>query len=101
MKISEVRNILPKYFDVLEENLSVQYIQCKYIPVSFCSSDSTDSLWRKHDSAIEKTNVCDLQPKQSLMDLKIEIANRIFHSIASVKEDARLIGKKIQENVTQ
>ena len=80
MKISEVRNILPKYFDVLEENLSVQYIQCKYIPVSFCSSDSTDSLWRKHDSAIEKTNVCDLQPKQSLMDLKIEIANRIFHS---------------------
>ncbi len=79
LKMNELRFILSDYFNILEGNLNARYLQCKYIPVSFDSSDSIDSLWRKHDSALKKMNVSGVEPEHSLIDLKIEIANRIFH----------------------
>ena len=78
MKINEIRNITPKYFDILEEKISAKFLQSKKISVSFNKSESTESLWKKHNKAIIELKICDEEPEQSLIDLKIEIANRIF-----------------------
>jgi len=88
------RRILSKYFDILEENGTAQYINCKYAPVSFDSSESTDDLWEKHNLTLQKMNVCDVQPKQSLLDLKIELANRIFKNCCLCKRRCKIDRRK-------
>jgi len=72
------RNLLSKYYNILEENGIAKYQQCKHIPVSFIKTESTDQLWKKHDNAVKKWQLANVEPEQSLLDLKIEIANRIF-----------------------
>jgi len=76
--MGETRTLLSKYFDILEENRTAKYLQCKHIPVSFTSSETFDILWKKHDKVIEKMKLDEIEPKQSLHDLKIELASRIF-----------------------
>jgi putative pyruvate formate lyase activating enzyme len=78
--MNTTRSILRKYFDILEENGTAQYLVCKQIPVSFQTSESTDVLWKKHDVALEHKKVQNTTPDQSLLDLKIELARRIFHA---------------------
>ena len=72
------RALLSKYFEILEENRTAKYLQCKHIPVSFNKSDSTENLWKKHDKALQDVKLEGIEPKQSLLDLKIELASRIF-----------------------
>jgi putative pyruvate formate lyase activating enzyme len=74
------RSTLLKYHDILEENGTAQFLNCQYAPVSFEVSDSIEELWRLHDSAVTHMKVQNTLPSQSLLDLKIEIANRLFHS---------------------
>jgi putative pyruvate formate lyase activating enzyme len=76
--MEKLRSILPNYFNIFEENTLAKYIQCKYIPVSFNKSESTKDLWKKHDNALQKIKLSEVKPKQSLLDLKIELATRIF-----------------------
>ena len=76
--MGDARALLSKYFDILEEKGITKYIQCKHVPISFNTSESTDDLWKKHDVAIKNMKLCDIEPKQSLLDLKIELASRIF-----------------------
>ena len=76
--IMNVRNIFPKYFDILEENGIARYIQCKNVSVNFRKIDTTDLLWKKHDTAILNMKICDIEPEQSLLDLKTELASRMF-----------------------
>ena len=76
--MSDARSILLEYFEIIEENRTALYINCKFSPISFDTSESTNVLWQKHDQAIKSLKVSDVQPKQSLLDLKIELANRIF-----------------------
>ena len=78
--MGDVRNLLSKYFDILEENRIAKYLQCKHIPVSFTDSESTNNLWIKHDKALENVKLEDVEPKQSLFILKIELASRIFQN---------------------
>jgi putative pyruvate formate lyase activating enzyme len=78
--MNAARNILSTYFEILEENATPRYIQCKHIPVSYHNSESTDDLWKKHDHAVKTLNMRDVPPKQSLLDLKIELAQRIFQN---------------------
>jgi putative pyruvate formate lyase activating enzyme len=73
-----VRNIFPRYFDILEENGTARYIQCKHVSVNFSKSETTDILWEKHDNAIQNIKLCDIKPEKSLLDLKNELASRIF-----------------------
>jgi putative pyruvate formate lyase activating enzyme len=76
--MSQIRGIFKNYFNILEENGISKYIICKHIPAEFSTSDSTNSLWKKHDELIRKFKVNETEPKRSLLDLKIEISNRIF-----------------------
>ena len=78
--MTSVRIILSKYFEILEENIPAKYQNCKYIPVEFNTDDSLKILWEKHDSALKNIKLSEVKPEQSLLDLKIEIANRIFQS---------------------
>ncbi len=72
------RNILPEYFGILEENRIPKYIQSKYTKVNFDENEKTDKLWEKHDKALDKNKFSETIPEKSLLDLKIEIAKRIF-----------------------
>jgi len=74
--LNNARIILSKYHQILEENQTAGYMICKHTPVSFKETDSTATLWKKHDKASEKIN--EILPEHSLLDLKIELASRIF-----------------------
>ena len=75
-----LRALLPKYHDILEENGTARYLNCKHIPVSFEKSQSTDELWHIHDEALSLFNVQNMMPTPSLLDLKIELADRLFQA---------------------
>jgi putative pyruvate formate lyase activating enzyme len=77
--MSTIRNTLQKYFDILEGERNAQYVQSKYIPVPFTPAESTTMLWEKHDKALHNRKQENTIPEQSLLDLKIELAHRIFH----------------------
>ncbi len=53
------------------------YLQCKRIPVSYDDTDGIEELWKEHDRALQRTPAA--RPEQSLLDLKIELAWRIYH----------------------
>ena len=74
------RVLLSKYFAVLEENGVANYLQCKQTPVSFNPVDSLENLWVKHDEALKNKIIQDTKPEQSLLDLKIELASRMFRN---------------------
>ena len=76
--MGNIRYLLSDYFNILEENKSSKYLQCKHIPISYKHSESTDELWKKHNKAIKDIKIQEFEPKTSLLDLKIEIASRIF-----------------------
>ena len=72
------RNILTNYFGILEQNRIPKFIQSKYIEVDFDNKEKIEDLWKIHDKALEKIKLCETKPDQSILDLKNEIANRIF-----------------------
>jgi putative pyruvate formate lyase activating enzyme len=72
--------LLSDYFNILDEKSLAKYLICKKSPVDFDGSESTSKLWKKHDKAIKNYKLEDIKPKQSLLDLKIEIASRIFQN---------------------
>jgi putative pyruvate formate lyase activating enzyme len=88
------RKILSGYFSILEENTTAQYLDCKRIAVDFVKEESFHSLWKKHDMALKKMNVHDVIPKLSLLDLKIELANRIFQDCIFCERRCRLDRRK-------
>jgi len=73
-----LRTLLPKYHEILEENGTARYLDCKHVPASFERSQSTDELWDIHDEALHLFNVQNTIQTPSLLDLKIELANRLF-----------------------
>jgi len=74
------RRLLPRYYDILEDQGTAQYLDCKQVQVSFDPSTPLAGLWGIHDSALEHLKIQDTPPSQSLLDLKIEIAQRIYQS---------------------
>jgi putative pyruvate formate lyase activating enzyme len=80
MKIGDIRAILPDYFRILEDKISAKYLMCKDTPVSFNNKDSSDDLWKIHVEALNEQKLSDVEPEKSLLDLKIELASRIFHN---------------------
>jgi putative pyruvate formate lyase activating enzyme len=75
----ETRFLLSNYYDILEENRTAKYLQCKHTPLIFNIKESTKNLWEIHDKSLQKIKQTELEPKQSLLNLKIELASRIFH----------------------
>ncbi|MEM0493305.1 MAG: radical SAM protein [Candidatus Thermoplasmatota archaeon] len=80
MRMFDYSSALPYYYSILEDEKQARYLRCKYTPVVFSLTDSLDELWSKHDYIIKNppSVIDDTIPKQSLLDLKIEIAERIF-----------------------
>lgn len=78
--MGDSRYCLPRYFAILEGEQTAQYLNCKYIPVTFDPLTSTDALWKIHDKAVKTTSLSDEPLPQSLLDLKIELAQRIFQN---------------------
>jgi putative pyruvate formate lyase activating enzyme len=75
-----VRKLLPRYYDILEDQGTARYLDCKQIPVDFTCSQSTDELWAIHDETLDLMNVQNTTPTLSLLDLKTEIAERLYQS---------------------
>ncbi len=78
--MGEFRTLLSDYFEILEENKTAKYKQCKDTPISFNKTESTKNLWKKHDDLLNNLKLSDAEPSQSLLDIKIELASRIFHN---------------------
>jgi len=76
--MNDIKKILPKYFGILEKNETVQYLQSKCTSVSFDITSSTETLWKKHDAVLKNKKTTNVKPTQTLLDLKIELANRMF-----------------------
>ncbi len=74
------RELLPKYHEILEENRSAFYRDCKQIPVTFNITQSTETLWKIHDKALHSFQVKNTPQTPSLLDLKAEIADRLFQA---------------------
>lgn len=93
LKDKKARISLARYFDVMQNDKTAQFLIAKKLKADFHKTDSTDKLWRVHIhglkefSQLEKrvdNNLISLDeletPKDSLLDLKVEIASRILKS---------------------
>ena len=78
MDINIVKGLLSNYFDILDKNREAKYLICKHTSVFFNKTDSNEKLWKIHNDTLKNQKISDILPKQSLLDLKIEIARRIF-----------------------
>ena len=93
----ETRLLLSKYYDILEEKGNAKYLQCKQIPISFKTSESTETLWEKHDKTLKNIKLSKIEPEQSLLDLKIELANRIFQECHFCERRCKVDRRKNKE----
>ena len=89
-----VGSLLPKYHEILEEQGIAQYLDCKRIPVSFDVTQPTDELWRTHDESLELMKVQNTPSKSSLLDLKIELADRLFQSCCFCEHRCKIDRRK-------
>ena len=72
--------LLPNYESILRETRNPQYLECKQTPVSFDHSMSIEMLWKIHDEAFLNKDAQTKPFHQSLLDLKIELACRLYQS---------------------
>lgn len=88
------KSFLLKYNAILEENGPSQFINCRYSPASFDPSVSLAELWQIHDDTVDHMKIQSSPPSQSLLDLKIEIARRIFQSCIFCEHRCRINREK-------
>ncbi len=69
---------MKNYNAILNGSRECNYLICKKIPAYFDGHESDEELWKEHDAAIGR------EPEEnveiSMLDLKIEIAERIFRN---------------------
>lgn len=70
--------MLKGYRKILDKHIIPAYLLSKHIPVSFKSTDSLKTLWDKHDFVLRTSKKYVEYPKQSFLDLKILIAEKLF-----------------------
>ena len=69
---------LPHYHRILLKETIPHFQFSKLHPVSFSKTDSTKKLWKQHTQALSLLHPQDVPPKQSLLDLKFELAERLY-----------------------
>ena len=84
------RALLPRYHEILEEKQNALYLDCKQIPVSFDASQPTEKLWRLHDKALQSYHVKNTVQDPSLLDLKVELADRLFKACCFCEHKCRV-----------
>jgi putative pyruvate formate lyase activating enzyme len=82
---NKARSSLERYFEILEGKRAPKATFCKSIEIDVSLNESDEILWREHDRAIEALRELEHKApgkasrgKASLLDLKIELASRIF-----------------------
>ena len=78
--MKDPKTLLSDYFEILNKSKNARYLDCKQVPVDFKITDSIESLWKIHDDSLNKFRIEDKNPKKSLIDLKMELASRIFEN---------------------
>jgi len=87
-----VRLTLTRYFAVMQKQRPAKFLIAKKVPAPFSRSDSLDALWWKHRRGMQEYSMLEQRvddgledlkeialPESSLLDLKIELANRMLH----------------------
>lgn len=87
----QARESLARYFGAMENKKSAKFVIAKKLPAHFNKEDSTEKLWQLHETltqeylSLEKEIDNKLKginklktPKQSFLDLKVELASRIM-----------------------
>ncbi len=88
------RALLPKYHEILEEKGCARYLDCKHVPVSFESSQPIDELWTLHDETLRSFHIQNTIPSPSLLDLKIELANRLYQACCFCERKCKVDRRK-------
>jgi len=96
--MTETRILLSKYYNILEEKETAKYLQCKHIPIIYNTAEKAKDLWEKHDKTIQKIKQTDVEPGQSFLDLKIELANRIFQECHFCERRCKIDRREKQGN---
>lgn len=78
MNSKTIFDLLPNYFRIIKENQIPKYIKSKYTKVFFKSDETYEDLYKKHKKYTKKYNLMETLPEESLLDLKIELAERIY-----------------------
>ncbi len=73
-----IRNLLPDYFNILNQDKYARYLLSKSTYALFDKYDLIENLWKTHNDLLKKIKLSDYEPELSLLDLKIELASRIF-----------------------
>jgi len=76
--MKNTETLLSDYFLILKDKKNAKYLDLKKISVEFKNSEPTESLWKKHDRALKNLEIKHKEQNKSLLDLKIELASRIF-----------------------
>ncbi|MGB9135557.1 MAG: radical SAM protein [Candidatus Bathyarchaeia archaeon] len=93
LKDKTARESLARYFSVMQNDRIAKFMIARKLAAHFSKGDSTTKLWEKHGQLLKE--YCELEkeadsclrtleeletPKQSYLDLKIEIANHILEN---------------------
>jgi putative pyruvate formate lyase activating enzyme len=89
LKDSKARKALTRYFKVVGGEREPVFKTCKSIPIEVSLNETDENLWREHQNKVEMLRKKRDEPFKnkesvypSLLDLKVEIANRIFRMCA-------------------
>lgn len=69
---------LHHYTQIIHKKKSPAFLKTKFIPVSYKKTNSLESLWKVHNDVSENGKEINTIPNQSLLDLKIDIAEKLF-----------------------
>lgn len=91
LRDQKVRRVLGRYFDVFQGKKPAHFLIAKTLSTHYEEDDSLQDLWLLHDALLKsftslKKRIDDeriplhtsSQPKQSFLDLKLELANRLL-----------------------
>jgi len=72
------QSVLTHYQKIVQQHTQANYLLTKKISVSYHSKQPLHELWNIHNAATKHPKIKHYPPKQSLLDLKILIADKIF-----------------------
>jgi putative pyruvate formate lyase activating enzyme len=88
--MKNTRSLLSKYYEILDGSRSAKYLKSKLVPVIISKNESYEDLWKKHKDLIKNFIKSDTKPKQSLLDLKLEISSKIFNKCCFCERRCRV-----------
>lgn len=87
----DYKTYFPHYYNIKKHKHIPAYLKCKHIPVTFNENDSLKQLWRKHNRILsKKEQELNCLPDQSLLDLKVTIATRLYSNCVFCNHRCRI-----------